>query len=162
MDMPLPTEPLTAAYLARRGVAPQWRGFVRALLDTLDDHLDPAARDALLGAVGRRMADAMPLPHCDTLAELEARINDALAAADWGYCELAVDAAERRLVVLHFAAPVIASAGEATGRWVAAVLEGLYAVWLAGQPGADPSLVPQLAAYAPGSATLHYGREAAA
>ena len=39
------------SYLARRGVAAQWRGFLRALVETLDANLDAASRDALLRAV---------------------------------------------------------------------------------------------------------------
>src|SRR5690348_8137548 len=64
------------SYLARRGVAAQWRGFLRALVETLDANLDAASRDALLRAVGARMAGLMPLPACGSLPELEARIND--------------------------------------------------------------------------------------
>ena len=48
------------SYLARRGVSPQWRGFLRALIETLDANLDVASRDALLRAVGARLAGLMP------------------------------------------------------------------------------------------------------
>jgi hypothetical protein len=154
----IPAAPPTAAYLARRGVAPQWRAFLRALVETLEEHLDAEGRTALMRAIGRRMAEAMPLPHCGTLAELEARMNDALAVADWGYCELALDTGAGRLVVVHSAAPAVAAGGDAEGSWVGAVLEGLYGGWFAGQPGANAALQPAMASYAPGSATLHYAR----
>jgi hypothetical protein len=153
----IPTEPLTAAYLARRGVATQWRAFLRALVETLEEHLDAEGRAALMRAIGRRMAEAMPLAHCDTLADLESRINDALAAADWGYCELALDTGAKRLVVQHSAAPAVSAGGDAEGRWIGAVLEGLYGSWFGNQPGASGELQPALSTYAPGSATLHYG-----
>jgi hypothetical protein len=152
------TEPVTAAYLARRGVSPQWRSFMRALVETLDGHLDAEGRASLMRAVGSRMADASPLPHCDTLSELEGRINDALSAAEWGYAELAIDTGARRLIVTHHAAPAVAAGDDADGRWIAPVLEGLYGTWLAAQPGAAPDLKPVIASYAPGNATLHYGR----
>jgi hypothetical protein len=158
MDNPIPTDPLPASYLARRGVAPQWRAFLRALVETLEDHLDADGRDALMRAIGRRMAQAMPLAHCDTLAALEARINDALASAEWGYCEIALDTGVPRLVLVHSAAPAVSAGGDADGRWIGAVLEGLYGTWLGEQPGADPALRPELVGYAPGSATLHYGK----
>lgn len=152
------TEPLTAAYLARRGVSSQWRTFLRALVETLDGHLDAEGRASLMRAVGSRMADANPLPHCSTLAEMEGRVNDVLASLEWGYVEFAVDTGERRLIVSHYAAPALGAGSDADGSWIGAVLEGLYGTWFAGQPGADPALRPVLAAYAPGSATLHYAR----
>jgi hypothetical protein len=152
------SEPMTAAYLARRGVAAQWRSFLRALVETLDEHLDAEGRASLMRAVGTRMAELMPLPRCDSLAELEGRINDALAMAEWGYAELTVHTGTRRMVIRHHAAPVIATGNDPDGRWLGAVLEGVYGAWLKNQPGADPGLRPTISAFAPGAATLEYGR----
>ncbi|NKC30967.1 cellulose biosynthesis protein BcsD [Falsiroseomonas selenitidurans] len=154
------TEPATAAYLARRGVSGQWRSFVRALVETLDEHLDQDGRAALMRAIGRRMAEAMPLPHCDTLKGLEGHMNDALGAAEWGYCQLAVDIERQCLLVTHAAAPAVGAGQDAEGGWVAAVLEGLYAGWLSQQPGASAELVPVIATYTAGEARLDYGRAA--
>lgn len=151
----------TAAYLARRGVSVQWRAFLRALVETLDAHLDAAGRTALMRIIGRRMAESMPLRHCDTLSGLEAQINDALAAAEWGFCRMAVDVETRRLVVTHLAAPAIGAGDDADGGWVGAVLEGLYGGWLSEQPGADATLAAEVAGYAPGETILRYGRGAA-
>lgn len=139
-------------------VAGYWASFTRGLVETLDAHLDAEGRASLLRAVGSRMADAMPLAHCDTLAQLEARVNEALATAGFGRCEMALDVAAHRLVVTHHDVPTAAAGEDAEGHWVTAVLEGLYSTWLAEQPGADPSLQPSVVSYAPGSATLHYGR----
>jgi len=149
---------VTAAYLARRGVSAQWRAFLRALVETLDAHLDQAGRTALMRIIGRRMADAMPLAHCDTLAGLEAQVNDALAAAEWGFCHLAVDTEARRLVITHAAAPAIGAGEDTDGGWIGAVMEGLYTGWLTEQPGADAALSAEIASYTPGEAVLHYGR----
>jgi hypothetical protein len=151
-------DPTTAAYLARRGVSVQWRGFLRALVETLDAHLDTAGRTALMRIIGRRMADAMPLPHCDTLGGLEAQINDALAATEWGFCRLSVDLPGCRLLVTHAAAPVIGAGEDVEGAWIAAVLEGLYGGWLAEQPGADAAIAVAVAHYAPGEVRLRYGK----
>jgi hypothetical protein len=146
------------AYLARRGVSAQWRGFLRALLETLDANLDPASRDALLRAVGGRLGALTPLPACDSLSALEAQMNEALAVSDWGWVEVALDPQDRALVLTHCAAPAIAAGAEANGDWIAAVLEGLYGNWLGGQPGADRSLAPRRVGATAGTITLRYGR----
>ena len=146
------------SYLARSGVAAQWRGFLRALIETLDANLDAASRDALLRAVGARMAGTMPLAACGSLPELEARMNEALAACDWGWVEISLDPQDRSLVLSHNAAPSIAAGAEASGVWIAAVLEGLHGAWLGGQPGADPALAPRQVAATTSTITLRYGR----
>jgi hypothetical protein len=151
-------EPNALSYLARRGVAAQWRGFLRALVETLDANLDAASRDALLRAVGARLGALLPLPTCAGLAELEARVNEALAAADWGWAEIALDPNDRALVVTHCAAPVVATGADPAGGWVGAVLEGLYGSWFGSQPGAEPSLVPRRTGSRPGIILLRYGR----
>jgi hypothetical protein len=151
-------DPRTVAYLARRGVAQQWRGFLRALLETLDAHLDAGSRDSLLRAVGARMAAFAPLPHCASLGELEARMNDALAAADWGYCSLSLDVNGKALIVTHAAAPAIGTQGDPAGGWIAAVLEGLYGAWFATQPGAEASVPVTRAGTSPAGVTLRYAR----
>jgi len=151
-------EPITAAYLARRSVGPQWRGFLRAMVETLDEHLDAEGRAALLRAIGARMAAAMPLAHCDRLVDLEARMNDALAGAEWGFCRLTFDATACRLVITHGAAPAVGTVEDSDGGWAGAVLEGVYGAWFAGQPGADGALRPVLASWAAGEAVLHYGK----
>lgn len=152
------TDPTALSYLARRGVAVQWRGFLRALVETLDAHLDATSRDSLLRAVGSRMAALAPMPACGTLAELESRMNDVLAAADWGYVQLSLDATARALLIHHAAAPLVSTHHDATGAWVGAVLEGLYATWLASQPGAEGQVPLHRTPSSPGSVSLRYGR----
>ncbi len=152
-------DPTTLAYLARRGVPPQWRSFMRSLVETLDTHLDAASRDSLLRAVGARLAALSPLPVCSSLAELEARMNDMLAQIDWGYIEIAFDPNERALVLTHAAPPTIATASDPSGGWIAAVLEGLFGAWVSAQPGAEPSLAPRRIAASPAQITLRYGRD---
>lgn len=151
-------EPTALSYLARRGVAAQWRGFLRALVETLDAHLDPASRDSLLRTVGTKLGANQPLPPCGSLAELEARMNEVLAAADWGWADLALDPNDRMLVITHCAAPAVGTGADPSGSWIGAVLEGLYGAWLGAQPGAEPSLVPRRAGTQPGMITFRYGR----
>ena len=151
-------ESRSLSYLARRGVAVQWRGFLRALVETLDANLDAASREALLRAVGARMAGLMPLPACGSLPELEARMNECRAGCDWGWVEIGLDPQDRSLVLSHNAAPSIAAGAEASGAWIAAVLEGLYGAWLGSQPGSDPGLAPRRLAATASTITLRYGR----
>lgn len=147
------------SYMARRGVAAQWRGFLCALIETLDANLDTASRDSLMRAVGTRFAAQMPLPACGSMHELEARMNDALAATDWGWVEIALNQQEGVLLLTHVAAPAVASSGDGQAEWIIAVLEGLYAAWLGSQPGADQSLVLRRQGATPATITLRYGRE---
>lgn len=151
-------EPATLAYLVRRSASPQWRGFLRALVETLDEHMDAEARDTLLRTVGGRMGALSPLPGCTSLAELEARMNDVLAATDWGYVELAFDPDDHALMLTHSAAPALTTAADPGGTCIAAVLEGLHAAWLAGQPGAEAGLSAQRVATTPAAVVLRYGR----
>ena len=156
--MTAPADSSALSYLARRGVAAQWRGFLRALVETLDANLDPGSRDSLMRAVGGRFAALMPLPPCSSMQELESRMNDALAAVEWGWAELSLNEQAAALEVTHSAAPIVATAEDGQAAWIAAVLEGLYAAWFAGQPGADQSLGVRLMETCPARTTLRYGR----
>ena len=152
------TDPNTLTYLARRGVAPQWRVFLRALLETLEAHLDPGSREGLLRLVGSRMAALMPLPACASLGELEARMNDTLAAADWGYVQVSFDATNHSVLLRHVAAPMVGTHADLAGSWVGAVLEGLYGGWMGRQPGAQPGLQVQRVGPDGGAMMLRYAR----
>jgi hypothetical protein len=147
------------AYLARRDVSVQWRDFLRALLETLDATMQRDSRDSLLRAIGQRFAAAMPLPASDTLAALEMRMNEALAAASWGHVLLELDQRENTLRVVHSAGPCIPAPGDEAGAWLAPVLEGLYSNWFGAQPGGegDTGITVRLLALEPGLATLRYG-----
>jgi len=151
-------DPQALSYLARKGVSAQWRGFLRALLETLDANMEAESRDALLRAVGGRLAQLSPMPACASLAELESRMNDVLAAADWGFVQIALDNQARALLLTHHAAPVVTTHHDAAGLWISAVLEGLYAAWLATQPGAQGDVPLRREPLAAGQVTLRYGR----
>jgi hypothetical protein len=146
------------AYLARREVSAQWRGFLRALVETLDANLDRTGRDGLLRAVGARLGAALPLGPVETLEGLEARMNEALAGLSWGYVALAVDEADRSLRLTHRMAPLVATAGDAAGGWIAPVLLGLYATWLETQQGEAPAEAAlTLAEAGPGAIGFRFG-----
>jgi len=154
------TDQNALSYMARRGVSPQWRAFVRSLLDISATHLPEAAQDVFLRALGEGMAREMPLPACTTLAELEDAMNVSLAAAEWGFVELTLDKGNAALLLRHMAAPIISRPGDPNGRWVARVLEGLYQSWLDAQPGAVAGVPVRRTEDAAGTVVLQYVKAA--
>jgi hypothetical protein len=157
------TDHSALAYLARRDVSVQWRGFLRALLQTLDSRMERTERDALLRSLGGHFAATMPLPAAETLAALESRMNDALAAAAWGQVALDLDERENALRITHSGAPCVSAPEDEDGAWIGAVLEGLYSAWLGAQyPSAEEEDAPgeieaRMTGFAPGVAVLRYG-----
>lgn len=138
--------------------AVQWRPFLRALVDEIDGLASPAERDDMLRGVGNRMARLQPLPDVPTLHTLQLEMNDALAALGWGNVSLALDHADRVLLITHTGLPRIGATGTPPGTWLAALLEGLYETWISGQPGADTTLVARRGAVdAAGWVVLRYG-----
>jgi len=152
------TDPNALTYFARRGVAPQWRAFLRAMMETLEGQLDHGAREGLLRMVGARMAALMPLPACGSLSELESRMNDTLASADWGYVQLSLDVNNRTVLIRHVAAPLVGTHADLTGSWVGSVLEGLYGSWMGHQPGAEPGIPVRRWGPDGGAMMLRYAR----
>lgn len=154
-DAPTLPDPIaTLAWQSRRAVGAPWRLFVAALVDTLEGGMDAEGRDEALRRLGARMAQLTPLPACATLLDLESRINDALAAMDWGHAGLFLDAPARVLVLRHWGAPLVATARLPGGEWIVPVLEGLHGGWIAAQSGLPvPPRLRRLSAE-PGLVTL--------
>lgn len=148
--LPPPDPAADLAWQARRGVSHQWRLFNAALLDCLEE----AGRDATLRRAGARLAALSPIPACETLGALEERVNDALAAMDWGHAAFFLDQGRPALVIRHLAAPVIATRAAPDGAWVAPVLEGLHQAWLAGQTQLAPAPVLRVASASLGCVVL--------
>lgn len=136
---------------------PSWDEFLRALIDTLDAHMQPEERAVLLRAVGGQIAARAPIPPEQTLSGLEARINERLAGQRWGVVSIALDSDGPALVLTHDALPVLPTTADSEGRWLGSVLEGLHGGWIAGQPGAEPEVPAQLVRNGGGSAVLRYG-----
>jgi hypothetical protein len=158
MEASAMTDPAALAYLARRDVSPQWRGFLQALIGTLEANMDTAGREALLRVVGGRIAADAPLRTASTLEELEAAMNEALAGMAWGYVALQLDAADGGLRLVHSLLPSLPTGQDREGRWLVLVLEGLYGAWLAVQQGgqtADARLI--LLHAAPGRVVFRFG-----
>jgi hypothetical protein len=149
-----------SSYFARRAVSPQWRPFLRALMGVIEEHLPGDARATLMRAIGAGMARDMPLPACETLVELEARMNEALATVEWGYVQILLDEAQPALLIQHAAAPLVSVAGDAEGAWLGALLEGLHQAWLDAQPGATAGVTVRCARLQDALVELRYARAA--
>ncbi|MBV9786304.1 MAG: cellulose synthase [Acidisphaera sp.] len=141
------------------GGSPQWRWFLRALIDEIDTFAEGESRDAMLRGVGTRMAQMLPVPQASSIETLEMEMNDLLGAMGWGSVKLELNEAERCLMLKHYGLPRIGAAGDPPGSWLAPILEGLYEGWMSQQPGADDSLSAMIQPGGdPGVITLRYAR----
>lgn len=136
---------------------PSWGFFTRALLDTLEAHMQPGERAVLLRAIGMRIAALSPIPPEETLSGLEARMNERLAEPRWGVVSISLDSKGPALVLTHDGLPVLPTGADAAGGWIVPVLEGLHGGWIAAQPGAEAQVQPQVVSSGEGTATLRYG-----
>lgn len=136
---------------------PHWDVFLRAMLDTLDAHMQPGERAVLLRAIGTQVAALLPITPQETLADLEARMNERLAEPQWGVVSIALDSNGPALVLTHDMLPILPIGSDADGVWIMPVLEGMLAGWIATQPGAEPELPAHLLSKGRGTAVLRYG-----
>jgi hypothetical protein len=136
---------------------PEWGGFLRALLDTLDAHMQPDERAVLLRAIGGQLAALSPLPPESSLSGLEARINERLAEPQWGTVSIALDSDGPALVLTHLAPPSLPTASDQDGAWFGPVLEGLHGGWIASQPGAESEVEAHLVSATRHNIVLRYG-----
>jgi hypothetical protein len=137
---------------------PQWRGFLRGLIEEIDASADPQTRDLILRGIGARMAQMTPMQSASSIATLQMEMNDTLADMQWGAVRLELREAEHCLLFVHSGLPRISWAGDPPGTWLAPVLAGLYENWMAQQPGADAALVAQIhSSDQAGTVVLRYG-----
>jgi len=86
--------------------------------------------------IGIRVSQESALPTVATVQELEQVLNATLAELDWGYATLTVR--EGDIAIRHRAWPGQGLDHPAAGAWrraFAALLEGVYTVWLQQQGG---------------------------
>jgi len=136
---------------------PDWEGFLRALLDTLEAHMPREERAVLLRAIGAQIAALSPIPPEDTLSGLEARMNERLAGRHWGSVSLALDSEGPALVLTHASPPVLPTTREGNEEWMGPVLEGLHGGWIGAQPGAEPEVQAHLVSSGEDRLVLRYG-----
>jgi hypothetical protein len=134
-----------------------WRVFLRGLALEMEAQAGPSATAAVLRGVGQQMARLMALPPVGSMEALEMEMNAVLAEIGWGGVRLAMNEADRCVVLTHTGLPRIGSAGDPAGSWLAPVLEGLYQAWMGQQPGADEQLRARIQSCG-SSITIRYGR----
>lgn len=124
------------AYLAERQFSPQWRDFLRTMAVELYGNFSAEEARGFFRQIGQRMAAEVKLPVVETLDGLEGVLNGRLSAMDWGRVKLTVE--DDAIAIRHSAYPgqhLDEAASDVWRRAFAAVLEGVYTVWLQTQGG---------------------------
>ncbi len=122
-------------YLAARQFSPQWRAVLLAMADELFENFSAEEAWGFYRQIGLRVTRDIALPTVKTLDELEASLNAALAGLDWGFVALSLE--DSAISIRHRAYPG-QHLDDPSGHWrraFAAILEGVYTVWLQSQGG---------------------------
>lgn len=124
-------------YFAKQHCSVQWRAFLTAFAGELGQQIPVGELRTLMGRLGRSMARSGAMPQGNTMAELEASINQILFDMSWGWVALVEK--NDGLYIEHHAAPLQQAFGDEALPWSSAILEGMYAHWFSVISG-DPSL----------------------
>ena len=120
-------ESAVVEYFAELQCSRQWKGFLRVLAEEFSQQLSEADLQALMRRLGARLAQANPLPACQTLDELQLAMGRVWVSQDWGWVALAE--MQGSLRISHFCAPLFNALGPASSGWAPAFLEGVYQTW---------------------------------
>lgn len=121
-------EQASLRYHAARACSEQWRDFLQVLAEELNQQMSADENRAFFYALGRKLAERMPLPEARNLEDLELHANERFAQTGWGF--LKVRDAYSSLEFLHSCAPLRQAFGDAAMEWAGGLLEGLYASWV--------------------------------
>lgn len=124
-------------YFARQQCSVQWQVFLNAFANEFGQQIPVAELRVLMARLGTSMAQSIPAPTGNTIAELEDSINAIWFDMDWGWVSLVEK--ETGLFIEHHLAPLQGAFGDQALAWSPAILEGIYAHWLS-VLGAGPSL----------------------
>lgn len=113
-------------YFRGQQVSLQWLPVLRAMATELSAQNDTTALRHLFFKVGERFAkDSSDLfQGVQSLAQLEARLNDFWSRINWGWVEL--KDVKDFIEISHQAAPLSEAFGEECGHWSVGLLEGFY------------------------------------
>lgn len=122
-------------YLRRSQYRPGWQDLLDIIISGISANAGDEDRRQFLNLMGSTLAARFPLPHAETVGELEDSLNRLWSDFHWGLVKL--QPAQTHLTFEHHAFPP-AAPGAQEDEWaagLAAVLEGAYAQWLSAQGG---------------------------
>jgi hypothetical protein len=111
-------------YHLERQCADQWRPFLASFAAVLGSQIPREDLRGLMREIGVGMAQGWAVPQCDSLQELETRLNEVWERLHWGWVELRE--LEDYVRVRHFSSPLITAFGPEAVQWAPALLEGVY------------------------------------
>ncbi|WP_170975436.1 cellulose biosynthesis protein BcsD [Martelella alba] len=121
--------------ILQRSYQSGWHDLIQFLFNqVISDSQDSEAHEKLR-QIGAAIAARHPLPPCDSIAALEACLNDLLGHFDWGFVRIAP--ARHELILVHCAWPHTPTQGE-NAQWrlaSACMLAGAYGEWISAQGG---------------------------
>lgn len=145
-------------YFAAQQCSNQWQAFLAAFANELGQQIPANELRVLMTRFGKFMAQSLPTPAGDTIAELEASINSIWFGIDWGWARF-IEKSDG-LYIEHHAAPLQCAFGEAALAWSPAILEGVYAHWLSVISASSALQLTQVGTAEPGSMlqVFRYGK----
>jgi hypothetical protein len=116
-----------AKYLSQQLFSPAWAFFLVPFTQELLSHVSADEMRGLARGAGIRAGAEMPLPPCDSLAQMEEAANDYWTQLGWGVVSFREHA--DHLAIEHSLAPLGATLGIESMGWAAGFLEGIYQEW---------------------------------
>lgn len=147
-------------YFARQQCSVQWSAFLAAFSNEFGQQIPVAELRVLMSRLGKSMAQSVPAPVGNTIAELEEAINDIWFDMNWGWARLVEK--DTGLFIEHHAAPLQGAFGEQALAWSPAILEGMYAHWFSAMGAGAALQLTQLEPAKPNSMLIvfRFGRAA--
>ncbi|WP_410013020.1 cellulose biosynthesis protein BcsD [Sodalis sp. C49] len=122
-------------YFRRRQYQPGWQDLLDIMISGIAANAGDEDRRQFLNLMGSQLAGRFPLPHAETVGDLEDGFNRLWSEFNWGFVRL--QPGETHLTLIHHAVPPAATGAEPE-EWtagLAAILEGAYAEWILAQGG---------------------------
>ncbi|UVH60364.1 hypothetical protein NWF24_13425 [Variovorax paradoxus] len=120
-----------ATYYERKSCSAQWLEFNRGMAAELSAGLPPEDLRQLFYRIGQRLAQALPVPPCQTLSDLQDQFNARWDGIDWGFTVLSEDA--DGVAITHACSPIAMAFGPDTSDWSVGFFEGAYQAWFDSQ-----------------------------